>query len=120
MKIARLFLFVTARALLFVAAIPALFAQVRSGTAGPHLVTIASTNGQIELRLFITTAAEEYSQPRAAYQVSFHGKLLMDTSFFGIETDGQPMLGENVGMVSAERKSVDETYTLVAGKAKTV
>ncbi len=88
--------------------------------AQPQSLSLKSPNGEIELRLFIATAAEDYSLPRAAYQVDFRGKPLMDTSFFGIETDGQPMLGENVTIAAISTKSVDETYTVPAGKAKVV
>ena len=44
--------------------------------AQPQSLSLKSPNGEIELRLFIATAAEDYSQPRAAYQVDFHVKAI--------------------------------------------
>jgi alpha-glucosidase len=46
---------------------------------------------------------------RLAYSVTFHGKLLMDTSLLGIALhDQEVFLGETVGLVSATPESVNE------------
>jgi alpha-glucosidase len=90
-------------------------------SAESDLVKIASPNGQIEFRLMVAQPAEPYALPRIAYQVYFQGKRLMDTSFLGYEIeDPVPLLGENVGLVDSKTTSVDETYTIPAGKAKTI
>ena len=85
------------------------------------LVKIASPNGQVEFRLMVAQPSEPYALPRIAYQVYFQGKQLMDTSFLGYEIeDPVPLLGQNVGLVDSKTASVDETYSVPAGKAKTI
>ncbi len=69
-------------------------------------VAVASPDGQLEFRLFIVTP-QGSRLVRLAYQVSFHGKLLMDTSLLGIVLSNQePILSENVGLVSAKAEAV--------------
>jgi alpha-glucosidase len=69
-------------------------------------VQVASPDGQLVMRLFIITP-EGSRLVRLAYQVSFRGKLLMDTSLLGISLSNQePILSENVGLVSAKTESV--------------
>jgi alpha-glucosidase len=70
-------------------------------------VSVASPDGQLVMRLFIVTP-QDSRLVRLAYQVSFHGKLLMDTSLLGISLSNQePILSENVGLVSAKTESVN-------------
>ena len=89
--------------------------------AQSDLVKVASPNGQIEFRLMVAQPSELYALPRIAYQVYFQGKRLMDTSFLGYEIeDAVPLLGQNVGLVDSKTASVDETYTVPAGKAKNI
>jgi alpha-glucosidase len=82
------------------------------------LLTLSSPNGQIQFQLFLTQQPD-LSLPynRLAYQVSFKGKLLLDTSFMGLDISDQPILGVNLGLVTSKTASVDETYTVPAGKA---
>jgi alpha-glucosidase len=85
------------------------------------LVKIASPNGQIEFRLMIAQPAETYALPRIAYQVYYRGKPLIDTSFLGYQIeDPVPLLGENVGLLDSKTASVDETYTVPAGKTNPI
>lgn len=61
---------------------------------------LVSPDGQLEFRLFI--AQPEGSLSRLAYQVIFHGKRVIDTSFLGLNIhDQEPILGENVGLVAS-------------------
>lgn len=85
------------------------------------LVTVTSPNGQIEFDLFLTRQPDP-SEPyeRLAYQVFFRGKPLMATSFLGLNIRDQPILGVNVGLTSSKKSSVDETYTVPAGKTKRI
>jgi alpha-glucosidase len=79
-------------------------------------VHVASPDGQLVMRLFIMTP-QDSRLVRLAYQVSFHGKLLIDTSLLGIAIhDQEPFLGENVGLVTSKTESVDEIYKLPLGK----
>ena len=83
-------------------------------------VHVASPDGQLEFRLFIITP-HDGAYLRLAYQVSFRGKLLIDTSPLGIALRDQvPLLGENVGLVTSKGESVDETYRLPLGKRRSV
>ena len=84
-------------------------------------VSVKSPNGQIEYRLFLTDQPDP-SEPhlRIAYQVYFKGKLLMDTSFLGLNIRDQPILGVNVGLMKSKANSVDQMYTVPVGKARTI
>jgi alpha-glucosidase len=89
--------------------------------AQDDLLTVASPNGQIEFDLFLTQQPDlSESLVRLAYQVFFKGKLLMDTSFMGLNVRDQPILGVNVGLTASKKSTVDETYTVPAGKAKRI
>ena len=83
-------------------------------------VKVASPDGQIEFRLFGLKQQEGSENPRLAYEISYHGKLLMDTSYMGLNIKDQPVLGVNLGLKNAKVHSVDETYTVPAGKSKTI
>jgi alpha-glucosidase len=61
-----------------------------------------SPDGQLEFRLF-TVMPEGSGLNTLAYQVRLRGKTLLDTSFLGLNIHFQePLLGENVGLSSAE------------------
>lgn len=81
---------------------------------------VASPNGQIEFRLFGYPQEESSEYPRLAYQVYFRDKMLMDTSYLGLNIRDQPVLGVNLGYVKSTRASVDESYTVPAGKSKSI
>jgi len=96
-------------ALVWLAVAAAAFAETDS-------VQVASPDGQLVMRLFIVTPPDS-RLVRLAYQVAFHQKLLMDTSLLGIAIhDQEPILGENVGLVTSKEESVDETYTVPSDK----
>lgn len=63
---------------------------------------VVSPDGQVEFRLF--TAVPDGSVLNClAYQVWFHGKAVLDTSYMGLNIHFQePLLGENVGLSSAK------------------
>ena len=85
------------------------------------LIKVASPNRQIEFRLMVSQPPTDFARPRIAYQVYFQGKCLIDTSYLGYEIeDPVPLLGENVGLSASRFDSVDETYTVPAGKSKTI
>ena len=65
------------------------------------------------LRLFIVSPKDAILV-RLAYSVTFHGKLLMDTSLLGIALHDQDVfLGETVGLVSATPASVERSPATV-------
>ena len=77
-------------------------------------VSLASPDGQLVLRLFIVSPKDSILV-RLAYSVTFHGKLLMDTSLLGIAIhDQEVFLGETVGLISAKQESVDHYNSLIA------
>ena len=55
-----------------------------------------------------------------AYTVNFHGRPVILRSTLGLELAGQPVLGAAVRVVSAQPGSLDETYTMVTGKANPI
>lgn len=70
-------------------------------------VSVASPDGQLVLRFFIVSP-KGAMLIRLAYSVTFHGKLLMDTSLLGIAIhDSDVLLGETVGLVSSKQESVE-------------
>ncbi len=105
---------------LVLAAACAIFTQ-SGARAQSDLLTVTSPNGQIEFDLFLTRQPDpSEAYVRLAYRVSFKGKLLMDTSFMGLNIRDQPILGVNVGLTSSKRTSVDEAYTVPAGKTSRI
>jgi len=96
-------------ALVWLAAAAASFAET-------DRIHVASPDGQIELHLFIITPTDS-RLVRLAYAVTFHGKLLLDTSLLGIAIhDQEPILGETVGLSTSKTESVDETYAVPVDK----
>jgi hypothetical protein len=75
---------------------------------------VQSPNGQVEFRLFIATQGNS-SLSRIAYEVSLHGKPLVNTSFLGLDIqDQEPLLGENVGLTSASSGTHGKYNSLTA------
>jgi hypothetical protein len=65
---------------------------------------VVSPDGQLEFRLFVNGQPNS-NLSRVAYQLRYKGKLLVDTSYLGIDIyTWEPLLGENTGMIS-EKKS---------------
>jgi alpha-glucosidase len=81
---------------------------------------VSSPDGAIEVRLLPAAPAEAGAPPRLAYEVSFHGKPLMDTSLLELRLQGQRLLGAGLTLVSSRTGSVDESYAIPAGKSRTV
>jgi len=66
---------------------------------------VESPDGRIEFRIFVTQPREQ-SLTRPAYQVLYRGKILIDTSFLGLEiTDQEPILGENTGLTTSSSRA---------------
>jgi len=74
---------------------------------------VASPNGQIEFRIRVALP-EPAALNQLAYQVSFHGKPLIDTSFLGLEILYQPVLGAKLGLLSSHASKADHYQSLVA------
>jgi len=76
--------------------------------------SVTSPDGQIEFRLFLAQP-EPGALFHLAYQVLFHGKLLLDTSFLGLEMHNQePILGANLGLTSSHANSGAHYNSLTA------
>jgi alpha-glucosidase len=85
-----------------------------SGALAQDQQRVTSPDGQIEFRLFVDEP-EPAALFRLAYQVSYHGKPLIDTSFLGLLVHNQePVLGENLGLMSAKGSSSKQYNTLIA------
>jgi alpha-glucosidase len=95
-------------------------AAAASVFAETDAVRVASPNGQLEFRVFVMSPPGA-GLVRLAYQASFRGKLLLDTSLLGIAMrDQEPILGENVGLTTLKTESVDEKYATPLGKRTTI
>lgn len=83
-------------------------------------VQVASPDGQLVMRLFIVSPKDSLLV-RLAYQVAYRGKPLIDTSLLGIAIhDQEPILGENVGLVTARSEPVDDIYTVPSSNHRSV
>ena len=85
------------------AAASALFAQ-----------SVSSPDSQ--LRLNFTLA----DHGQLTYDVSYRGKPVLTRSELGLDLQNQPSFGANLQMVGATPSKIDETYTVPAGKSKTI
>jgi hypothetical protein len=73
--------------------------------AAQDLKTVKSPDGKIEFRIFIANQ-EDTTLFRLAYDVTYKGKPLLDTSFLGFDIwEQEPILGENVGMTASSMES---------------
>jgi hypothetical protein len=76
---------------------------------------VSSPNGQIEFRLFIAPPPDAASLDGIAYQVWVRGKMLLTTSYLGLDIFSQaPFLGEKVGLVTSRTTSEAGSHTLVS------
>jgi alpha-glucosidase len=92
-------------------------ARIAYGDSSSDLLSVSSPNGQIQFYIYLTRQPDpSLPSNRLAYQVTFKGKKLMDESFMGLDIQDQPILGVNVGLVTSRTASVDQTYTVPAGK----
>src|SRR5579885_2285895 len=55
-----------------------------------------------------------------SYTVSYRGKPVMDRSVLGLEIKDQPELGAGMRITSQHAGSIDETYSMVHGKANPI
>jgi alpha-glucosidase len=69
--------------------------------AAQDLRTVASPDGQIVFRVFVTPPGPGQID-RLAYQVLYKGNVLVETSFLGLEIRDQTLLGEKVGLTASE------------------
>jgi len=81
--------------------------------AAQDLRTVASPDGQIVFRAFVTPPGQGQID-RMAYQVLFKGKVLVDTSFLGLEIRDQTLLGEKVGLTASQTFAADRYNALTA------
>jgi alpha-glucosidase len=92
-----------------------------SASAQQDLITLKSPDGKLEFRLFDGPPWDtSLPHPHLAYQIDFNGKRLIDTSHLGFDIDNALPLGHKLGLMDTSTETVDETYTLVSGKTKTV
>jgi alpha-glucosidase len=68
---------------------------------------VVSPNGAFEFRIFVGQPKDAL-WPRVGYQVFLRGKLLIATSWMGLDIrDQEPLLGENPGFITSEAASSD-------------
>jgi alpha-glucosidase len=84
-------------------------------------VAVSSPDGQIQMTFSTLNGIAPSPQGgQLVYTVTYQGKPVMNASALGLEVENQPLLGANVVITSSRRSRIDETYTLLAGKSKTV
>jgi len=75
---------------------------------------VASPDGQIEFRVAMAQP-EPGALFQLAYQVFYHGKTLLATSFLGLDIHNQePILGANLGLTSSKLESSKQYNSLTA------
>ena len=84
-------------------------------------VAVSSPDGLIQLR--ISTAAgnvPDVSGGQLVYEVTYRGRSVIDRSVLGLDLANQPALGANLQIAGTSASHIDETYTVPAGKSRTV
>jgi alpha-glucosidase len=81
--------------------------------AAQDLRTVASPDGRIVFRVFVTPQGAGLIE-RMAYQVLYKGKILVGTSFLGFEIRDQTLLGEKVGLTLSEALAQGRYNSLTA------
>ncbi|MDR3793045.1 MAG: glycoside hydrolase family 97 protein [Terracidiphilus sp.] len=89
---------------------------------------VVSPSGQIAVLLYDApgekhperSAWEKPGPGEIRYAVEFHGKTLMAPARLGLELAGLPALGPGMHAVAVKTASADESYTIPAGKTKSV
>jgi alpha-glucosidase len=72
--------------------------------------TVASPDGRIVFRIFVAPQ-EPGGLSRLAYQILVQGKLVIGTSYLGLDIENQePLLGENDGLLSSKTDSAAADY----------
>jgi alpha-glucosidase len=103
---------------------PALLAGAVLAAQPAHSVPllVTSPNGEIVVHLSDSTVgpATDPSPKGIHYAVDFRGKELMNESALGLKLEGQAELGPGMKQTRVETTKVDETYTIPAGKTRTV
>lgn len=76
--------------------------------AAQDLKTVRSPDGKLEFRIFLANQ-DDTALFRLAYDVTYGGKQLLDTSFMGFDIwEQEPLLGENVGMTGSSTETKPE------------
>ncbi len=88
-----------------------------SANAETAAATATSPNGQTTLSLFTIDSG---TNTNLRYTVDFHGKPLFVASKLGLELVGQPALGAGMKLIATQAETVDDAYTLPAGKTREV
>jgi alpha-glucosidase len=103
-------------------ALAALLITSARGQTPPIPVVLNSPGGQ--LALTFQTMTDQVPTPHQGgsliYSLSSHGKPIIEDSKLALALAGQDLLGANVRIVGASSSTLDETYSLVAGKSTPV
>src|SRR5690242_14944712 len=82
--------------------------------------TLTSPNGQLVLTVEATPNGTTPPASPLLYQVSFHGKAVIERSALRLEFEGQRPLGVDVRILSVTPSAFDSTYRLITGRASEV
>ncbi|HVZ29051.1 MAG TPA: glycoside hydrolase family 97 protein [Asticcacaulis sp.] len=84
-----------------------------AGAATAETYTVASPNGRIKV-------AVDTSAAGLSYAVTLDGKAIIDSSPLGLSLDKGDLGSKAPTLVGHKEDSVDDTYTMVVGRARTV
>lgn len=73
---------------------------------------VVSPDGHVEFRSRIALP-EPAALNQIAYEVRFHGKPLIDTSFLGLDILYQPLLGAKLGLIASHTSKADHYQSLI-------
>ena len=84
-------------------------------------VAASSPDGLIQVTFStISAGAPQAGGGQLVYAVTYRGKPVIDRSALGLDIQNQPVLGTSVRIEAGRPSKLDETYTVPAGKAKTI
>lgn len=84
-------------------------------------VTVSSPDGLIQATFFTAAGSAPSAEGgQLAYEVTYRGKPVIARSALGLDIQNQPVLGAHLQISGSKSSKIDETYSVPAGKAKTV
>jgi alpha-glucosidase len=94
--------------------VPFLFLALAAAALAQDEQRVISPDGAIDFRLFINQP-EPGGLSRLAYEVRYRSKIILDTSYLGLEIyDQEPLLAENAGLMSAKTAETNRYHSLLA------
>jgi len=91
-----------------------------SANAQVGKAAVESPDGAIRINFMLLPGADGAGGGQLGYEVTYHGKTVIERSKLGFELQNQPAIGSNLQFVAVTISPVDETYEIPAGKSNPV